>query len=172
MHKPSAVAISDQDIVRCNRMAVGQKQITAKDVYDFQLSHQHVKKQKPKSQQLFVKPSVPFAGPYGIASYPNMKQEMKPGQSLKPPPGSIGKVINGDYFNYQPGPVATYPDMSRRQHPGKMPAPRATNSSKLKDAANRQPQGAAVEPFVMKRFQNVPSRVFSAPQQPPKPEVA
>ncbi len=125
VHTPSAVAISDQDIVRCNKLAVREKAISAKDVYDFQLSHQHVKKQKPKRAQLFVKPEVPFAGPYGIASYPNMKQEMRPGQAFKPPPGTITKVIKGDY--YVPNGRTrneTYPDISGRLHAGKMPPPR------------------------------------------------
>lgn len=77
------MAVSDQDIVKCNRLAVGEKVISAKDNYDYQLSHQHVKRQKPKSQSLFLKPRVPFDGPYGIASYPNMKAPMIPGQSFK-----------------------------------------------------------------------------------------
>ena len=83
----------------------------------------------------------------------------------QPPPGTIAKVINGEFINYKPGnEVPTYPDTSGRMHAGKMPLPRPTKSSLLKNAPKESSDGK-LDRFTMKRFQNVPSRVFSASQQ-------
>lgn len=153
VHQPSKPAVSDQDVVKCNRMAVRNKLITAKDQYDFQLAHQHVKKSHARSS-MFEKDPIPSNGPFGVASYPRL-----PDGSIKfgPPDGTIEKVINNEYANKSTG-SESYPDISGRVIPGKMPPPKDTNSNRLK---THKGDPEVKEPFVMKKFQNVKPRVQS-----------
>lgn len=158
VHQPSKPAISDQDIVKCNKMAVKNKLISAKDQYDFQLSHQHIKK-STAHRTMFDKSDISskIKGPFGKASYPRSPQESSSGTSFKPPPSSISKVIHNEYGKKSTG-QETYPDTSCRVVPGKMPPPKDTNSNRLKTVKDDETEK---KPFVMKKFQNVPSRVFN-----------
>lgn len=64
-------------------------------------------------------------------------------------------MIHNEYGKKSTG-LETYPDTSCRTIPGKMPPPKDTNSNKLKTF---QKNDDIKQPFVMKKFQNVPSRV-------------
>lgn len=95
VHIPSKPAISGQDIVKCNKIAVKNNLITAKDQYDFQLSHQHITKNKNRSS-MFDPPEIPFKGPFGVPAYDRPPDES--GRiSLKPPAGAIEKVLSLPY---------------------------------------------------------------------------
>jgi hypothetical protein len=65
------------------------------------------------------------------------------------------QVIHNEYGKKSTG-LETYPDTSCRTIPGKMPPPKDTNSNKLKAIKTDEEEK---KPFVMKKFQNVPSRV-------------
>ena len=67
------------------------------------------------------------------------------------------QVINNEFSNKSTG-ADMYPDVSGRVIPGKMPAPKDTNSNRLKMTKPEEPPD---KPFVMKRFQNVPARTVS-----------
>jgi hypothetical protein len=100
-------------------------------------------------------PSLCFQGPFGIASYPRPADGSEP--AIGAPEGSITKVINNEFMIKSTG-FETYPDMSTRVIPGKMPAPKDTNSNRLKMSKPVEP---AKEPFVMKRFQGAQARVVT-----------
>jgi hypothetical protein len=156
VHVPSKSAVSDQDLVKCNKLAVKQSLITAKDQYDFQLSHQHVKKNTNRIS-MFDSPPIPFKGPFGIPSYPQTTNSDGTISRLAPK-NSIGPVIGYEFAVKSAG-QEIYPDVSGRVVAGKMPPVRDTVANKLKTRSPEEPD--TKEPFTMRRFQNIPARVQS-----------
>jgi len=110
---------------------------------------------------MFEKSEIPnkVKGPFGKASYPRSPQDQSTEYSFRPPVSSINKVIHNEYGKKSTG-QETYPDTSCRTVPGKMPPPKDTNSNRLKTLRPDETDGK--KPFIMKKFQNVPSRVFNS----------
>mmetsp|Transcript_22805 Transcript_22805/g.51432 ORF Transcript_22805/g.51432 Transcript_22805/m.51432 type:complete len:235 (+) Transcript_22805:86-790(+) len=152
VHSPSPSATSDQDIVKCNKLAIKHKLISPKEQYNFQLANQHIKKSAAR-HSMFDHPEIPFKGPFGVPSYPRPPDGS--GQRFKPPDGSINKVINAEFMS-KSRKSELYPDTSQRVVPGRMPPVKGTKSSTLK---HFQGEPEAPPRFVMKKFQNIPAKI-------------
>ncbi|CAM9874704.1 unnamed protein product [Pylaiella littoralis] len=145
--KPSVAKTSDRDLIKTNVLAIHHGNITAKDTRLFAQAHPEIRFSPPGSLTMEggmrKKDKIPFDGPYGLKS-----------EKMACP---LSALIEARFTDFsQEG--KDYPDVSVLEKKFRMPPPKETKASQghnitLKPQINKGP------PFVMKKFQDIPSRV-------------
>ena len=140
---PSQPKESQRSFIKTNKCALKEGCLTAKSQRAYAQEHQDIRFTQPSGKPTSTSHAPPFKGPYGAVT--------------KDQGESIRKLIEAGYTDWLEDGI-DYPDLSALEQKRRLKAPKATKASVGHDIRSKE-EVVAKEPFKMKRFAKVQSRV-------------